>query len=73
MSKRDDILRLVAENEQDRSCCRDWWREATPADRLQVWEAIQRDYDDPVMEIVSRFAQLAFSEMAEQDAREGKL
>lgn len=60
-------LRLTADNEQDRAECRRWWREASAEDKLRVWDAIQREYDDPVMEIVSRFAQLALAEVAERE------
>lgn len=61
-------LRIAADNDQDRVACAEWWRQATPADKMAVWDAIQRPYpDDPVQEIVTRFAQLAFSKMALRD------
>lgn len=59
--------KLIHDNEQDRAACREWWAAASVEEKCRVWDAIQRTYDDPVMEIVSRFAQLAFGEMVEQD------
>ena len=61
-------MHLICVNDQDRATCAEWWREATVEDKLAVWFAIQRHYDDPIMEIMSRFAQLAFGEMAEREA-----
>lgn len=60
----DKRLRVISDNEQDRAECRRWWAEATTEDKLRVWHAIQQEYADPVLEIMSRFAQLAFAEMA---------
>lgn len=57
-------LALLSATEQDESECLRWWREASGTDKRRVWDAIQTSYDDPVMEIVSRFAQPAFSQMA---------
>lgn len=65
-----NYLRIIAANEQDRAEFADWWRDSTAEDKATVWEAIQRRYDDPVMEIVSRLAQLAFAELAERELRE---
>ena len=63
----DDMLRMVADNDQDRSECLAWWKSATPNAKLQVFERIRRNYlDDPAMEVMSRFAQLAFMEMVEK-------
>lgn len=60
----ETLLRLIAANDQDREAVAEWWREATTEDKLAVWGCIQHTYTDPVMEVMSRFAQLAFSEMA---------
>lgn len=62
----NNLMRLVSDNEQDRTSCKEWWREATEAEKLSVWARIQQSYTDPIDEIVSRFAQLAFAEMAEE-------
>jgi hypothetical protein len=66
---RNKLLRLMADNDQDRAGCQQWWQEASNAEKLAVWNVIQTDYTDPTMELMSRFAQLAFSEMAVQEAR----
>lgn len=55
--------RIRADNDQDREMARKWMREATPAAKLQIWNEIQKEHTNPVQEIVSRFAQLAFGEM----------
>ena len=66
----DPMPRIVADNDRDRAECRAWFLEATEADLIAVWDAIQKLGGDPVSEIVSRFAQLAFAEMlAELEAR----
>ena len=55
--------RIISDNDQDRAACRQWFAEATEAAKMTVWMAMQLHHDDPVSEIVSRFAQLAFAEM----------
>lgn len=67
MSDGRNLLRLIAANDQDRANLREWWREATDEDKLAVWGCIQHEFTDPVMEVMSRFAQLAFSEMAAEE------
>jgi hypothetical protein len=67
----DKRLRVISDTEQDRAECRRWWADATEADKLRVWFTIQRDYADPAMEIMSRFAQLAFTEMLLAEEQEG--
>lgn len=59
-----DRIKLIHEHDQDHENCRRWWREATNAEKLAVWDVIQRDYSFPEMETMSRFAQLAFTQMA---------
>ena len=54
---------IAADTDQDREAARTWFREATDADKIRVWMAIQKPHTDPVMEIVTRLAQLAFSEL----------
>lgn len=56
------IVRLAAMNDQDRAQMRDWVKEASNDDLMRVWVTIQEPYDDPAMEIMSRFAQVALSE-----------
>ncbi len=62
----DVPLKLISENEQDRSHAEAWWKSATTAEKLAVWFHIQQEHDEVLDELVSRFAQLAFSEMAEK-------
>ncbi len=62
----DDLMRLVAANEQDRAECVAWWRNTPRADKLRVFQRIIADEADPVMEIMTRFAQLSFLEMVEK-------
>jgi hypothetical protein len=59
--------KLISDNEQDKSAIREWWNTAKNEDKLLVWEYIQREYNDPVMEVMSRFAQLAFAEMVKKE------
>jgi hypothetical protein len=63
------LLRLAADQDQDRARAERWWADASGAEKLLVLERITRPYDDPVMELMSRFAQLAFIEMALAEAR----
>lgn len=71
MKEKDaDVLKLIADNEQDRAGCWEWYRTASVEEKLAVWTTIQRSYDDLAMEIMSHFAQLAFAEMEERYQRE---
>jgi hypothetical protein len=65
----NDLLALISDTEQDEAACREWWATATPAAKLRVWQAIQKEYKDPAMEVMSRFAQLAFSRAALEGER----
>jgi hypothetical protein len=60
------MLKIAADNDQDRAEAETWWWQSSNADKVAVWEWIQREHDDPVVEIVSRLAQLAFGELAER-------
>lgn len=57
------LVILQSQTDQDWAECREWFQEASNQDLLDVWMAIQRENDDPAMEIMSRLAQLKFSEM----------
>ena len=57
---------MVSDNEQDRAQCLEWWQSATPGAKLAVLKRITAAYDDPALEVMSRFAQLAFAEMIEK-------
>lgn len=60
------LLRIVHDNEQDRANCEKWWGESSIEEKRAVWAAIQVVYENPIMEVMSRFAQLAFAEMYEK-------
>lgn len=62
------FCRIVSDNDQDLAACEQWWREASDNAKMQVLHCITRKYDDPAMEVMSRFAQLAFGQMAEREA-----
>lgn len=60
-------LRLVSDNEQDRASAEKWWRETPDADKCMVWDVIQKLGEaNPLMDLVSRFAQLGFAELCER-------
>lgn len=52
------IARLLHNLEQEETQCQEWLRDATPDAIEQVWELINTKYDNPAMEVMSRFAQL---------------
>lgn len=60
----DDLLKLVSDVDQDRAALETWWREHSDEVKALVWLEIQREQKNPFREIMSRFAQLAFSEAA---------
>lgn len=62
------LARLVSLNDQDLAECDRWVRESSNQEKIAVWLAIQKlgGPDNPVEEIVSRFAQLAFSQAMER-------
>ncbi len=64
MNLREAWARIAAENDQDRAACREWWGDASLEAKRLVWEEIQKEQATPEAEIMSRFAQLAFAEMA---------
>jgi hypothetical protein len=65
------LLKIIADNDQDRAAAIQWWRETPEAGKLAVWSDIQRQarQPDPVASVVGRFAQLAFAELAAEEAR----
>lgn len=71
MNKDMMIAAVTAANDQDREGAKQWMREASMADRLAVWMRIQKNYKDPVDEIMSRLAQLAFGEIMVEVDNEG--
>lgn len=60
-------FKVISDNEQDRAECDHWWTTATIEEKVILWETIQKDFTgDPAMEVMSRFAQLAFADMVER-------
>ena len=57
------LARVVADNDQDLATIEEWWGRATAEEKWHLWDTIQREYRDPAMEIMSRFAQLTFGEL----------
>lgn len=55
--------RMLADTDQDMEHARKWFRKATADDLKRLWDAIQQDYDDPALEIMSRLAQIQYSEL----------
>lgn len=62
MTHEQKIARIDTDNDHDRAECDEWMRNSDEMEKALVLQAIMHDYDDPVMEIMSRFAQLAFAE-----------
>lgn len=56
-------MRLISDNDQDLAACQEWWMTASDEAKNTVWSIIQTHYNDPAMEVMSRFAQLAFTQM----------
>ncbi len=64
----NDRLRIISDNDQDLAQADEWWRTSSLEYKLAVWACIQRHYDDPAMEVMSRLAQLAFGQLTERMA-----
>lgn len=60
------LLRLLADQDQDKAAMREWWLSESAESKLRVFQAIATSYDDPVMEVMSRFAQVAFFDAVQQ-------
>ena len=58
------IVKLQADHDQDIAAGRQWWIDSTLAEKFAVWDCIQKPYNDPAMEVMSRFAQLAYTQHA---------
>lgn len=60
----NELLQIDADNDQDRAACDEWWRTTPAEQRLAVWNWLQQDFENPIEEVASRFAALAFGEAA---------
>ena len=59
-----DIVKLQAIQDQDEAAAMAWWKEASGADQMRIWLAIQRLGGMPELELISRFAQLGATHIA---------
>lgn len=57
------LATISSDNDQDHANFEKWWDESTWEAKEQVWLKIVEPYDDPVMEVMSRMAQIAFTDM----------
>lgn len=58
--------KFVHDTEQDQAECRAWMESASLDDIAAVWEKCQFPFVNPIMELVTRFAQLKLAEMIEE-------
>ena len=58
-----DIVWLQSLQDQDMAAMREWWVDSFDKDKVLVWERIQETHNDPVDELITRFAQVAFTQM----------
>jgi hypothetical protein len=56
------LIPLISEHEQDMADCLAWMESNDDAAKNAVWDYIQAKTDDPLAELVLRFAQLGFTE-----------
>ena len=61
------LVSLRADQDQDIEAAKEWWRTSDVPAKMRVWNAIQKHYDDPAMEVMSRFAQLGYTLIALRD------
>ena len=66
MSMNTLLQKLISDNEQDRAAFNEWWITSSHKDKLDVWGRIQKVHSDPIDEVVSGLAQIAFGEMVER-------
>lgn len=59
-------LVLLADQDQDKADLREWWLSESIESKMRLFRAITKAYDDPVMEVMSRFAQVAFFDAVQQ-------
>jgi hypothetical protein len=64
MTWRQNALKLRSIQDEDQANAQKWWDETDDIEKLKVWLAIQKPHDDPIQRIISRLAQLAYTEMA---------
>lgn len=64
-----DMAKLISDNEQDQAHCASWWKTSTPAAKAAVILFVTKPQQDPLLEIVTRFAQLALGQILEKEMK----
>lgn len=59
-----EFTKLMHHFEQDEAAALHWWGQTVDGAHNLVWKCIQRRYADPVVEMMTRFAQLGFRHVA---------
>lgn len=54
---------LTSQHDQDIENAKAWWREHDDAAKAKVFAAISHEYTTPIAEVISRFAQIGFTEI----------
>jgi hypothetical protein len=60
------IARVQADNDQDMEQLAEWLREQSTEDLVWFWGIMNRKYDKPHTEVMTRFAILGFAMVAEK-------
>lgn len=60
------LLKIISENEQDRSHAEQWWKESSMEEKIIVFMRIQKTGRDHASLIMNLLAQLAFCELYEK-------
>ena len=54
---------IGAANDQELEAAREWVRTESPGNLMRLWNTIQRDHADPLIERMSLLAQLKLAEL----------
>jgi hypothetical protein len=61
---RKKMLNVVARQDQDMAQAVEWFKEQSNEDLAELWGMIQQNYENPMLEAMSRMAQIGFSAVA---------
>jgi len=71
-----DAIKLISEHEQDMANALKWWDTESDIGKMRLWMSIQNMGGTAELELISRMAQLGYTQLAltvaERDAGEGK-
>jgi hypothetical protein len=72
MSRQLDMMlaKIRADNDQDIENGKKWMKESDPAEVLKMWDMLNREYPNVYTEIMTRFAIIGFSVVAESYAEQ---